>query len=635
MTEEAWRVGDIVVVRGQDIPATIVELLANGNARIKLIKSERERNVQTRKLARVDPALTSAAQRVSRLGLDVGGVISLQDTDGSDRSDHHNSLIRSMLRSPPSPECIDAVRKLVEHFGAANTYIVSKCRLATQQATNAWLHHSEFFTKTGFLPENVAYCELRAGREGLADEAIISVPLENPNTTTLQEIHTLTGRSKEEISNWFRTARVYCTGTSRSGVGKGAVCQVLGITHFVDDRLECLDSCFFEGVLRNEPQAQSVLVHFGPKSHPRYTATHVGAEASRSQAVLQRRQVSHATAQDWSGVVSALTTAAPIGISQDPPNTPLAHKPAPRPKQPREKQRSNDRPDASSAVTPCIFFASGRCRWGDGCRYLHNAALLNALEAQWLDPRNEAYRENLRACLDGDKEQIEDDPRFAEVVGVKAPGEHCCEFEYLVVLDLEGKENIIEIPMLVLRVQQHEDEIEITEVGRFHRWVSEEAISEPVPAMPYAKVLQEMDAFLRGLGLQPTSDSPNFVVVTCGDWDVGCQFQAQSERSGTGPLPHYLTTWINIKAVFNAHFYTSSGGKVKSRIRGMRGMLGKLDMLMKDGGVPGFHHIGMSDVENISRILIRLVVEGARFGQEDVRSRDKNYQPDEEDDVAL
>lgn len=197
--------------------------------------------------------------------------------------------------------------------------------------------------------------------------------------------------------------------------------------------------------------------------------------------------------------------------------------------------------------------------------------------------------------------------------------------EYLLVLDLEGKNEIIEFPVLVLRHG--------VEVGRFHRWVrpaelfAGKTIPEDCPSVPWTQVLPDFVEWLHsrfGIDITKTSiqakteeeihmaetknqnSDCNYAFVTCGDWD--CKHiarQCEISSSPEHPLlcPPGFHVFTNVKKVCGNIF-----GKDMTK-GGMKGMLAKLEWLTRNGAPAfGFHHSGMHDVENISMIVIKLLL---------------------------
>ncbi len=116
-----------------------------------------------------------------RLGVDIGGVI-------AERADNKKSLSffrNDYLNTTAVEDAFISISLLSrEVFGAGNVYLVSKCGPITENKTINWLSYHNFHTITGIKSENVKFC-----------------------------------RRREE---------------------KAPICEELGITHFIDDRLEVL-----------------------------------------------------------------------------------------------------------------------------------------------------------------------------------------------------------------------------------------------------------------------------------------------------------------------------------------------------------------------------------------------------------
>ena len=132
-----------------------------------------------------------------------------------------------------------------------------------QRATVVWLRHFDFFAKTGILPSHVAFCRNRSGIEGQGVELSWG-PLTAPNEARLEELCLATGRTDDEVRGWFgagmakvASAAVPLEGIETANCGKGVVARDLRLTHFIDDRAECLHSVFFEGFLAVPTQGTS------------------------------------------------------------------------------------------------------------------------------------------------------------------------------------------------------------------------------------------------------------------------------------------------------------------------------------------------------------------------------------------
>jgi hypothetical protein len=119
----------------------------------------------------------------SRLGIDIGRVIISRGEGSNDTSFLHGSIERA-LQTPPYENMFEVVPRLVARFGG-RAWLVSKCGPRIQERTRQWLEHHRFWERTGIPPENVRFC--------------------------------------------------------RDRPGKAPICRELGITHFIDDRLDVLE----------------------------------------------------------------------------------------------------------------------------------------------------------------------------------------------------------------------------------------------------------------------------------------------------------------------------------------------------------------------------------------------------------
>lgn len=123
-------------------------------------------------------------------GIDVGGVlidrVKGDDSDTSMFSDRY-------LETPEVPDAIDTLAKLGAGRWKGNLFIVSKAGNRMRAKTMEWLGHRKFWERTGMLPEQAFF------------------------TYTRQE--------------------------------KAPIAKQLGLTHFVDDRLEILAS--LGGICKN------------------------------------------------------------------------------------------------------------------------------------------------------------------------------------------------------------------------------------------------------------------------------------------------------------------------------------------------------------------------------------------------
>lgn len=129
---------------------------------------------------------------LSQLGLDVGRVIISAADSVSDDTSFFGRALEDVRSTPPYEGMFDRLPAVVEHFGR-RVWLVSKAHLAMQAKTCAWLEHHRFFERTGVPAEHLCFC------------------FERPE--------------------------------------KALICRQLGITHFIDDRLDVLEH--LKGVVRH------------------------------------------------------------------------------------------------------------------------------------------------------------------------------------------------------------------------------------------------------------------------------------------------------------------------------------------------------------------------------------------------
>ncbi|KAG6490677.1 uncharacterized exonuclease domain-containing protein At3g15140-like [Zingiber officinale] len=186
--------------------------------------------------------------------------------------------------------------------------------------------------------------------------------------------------------------------------------------------------------------------------------------------------------------------------------------------------------------------------------------------------------------------------------------------DYLLVLDLEGKVEILEFPVLMI------DAKSMDYVDSFHRFVrptmmSEHRINEYIEgkygklgvervwhdtAIPFKDVLQEFELWMQSHQLWEKERRGllnRAAFVTCGNWDLKTKIPEQCKILKI-KTPSYFMEWINLKDVY-LNFY-------KRRATGMMTMLRQLEIPSL-----GSHHLGIDDAKNIARVLQRMLVDGA------------------------
>lgn len=285
--------------------------------------------------------------------------------------------------------------------------------------------------------------------------------------------------------------------------------------------------------------------------------------------------------------------------------------------------------------TPCGYFMAGYCRYGDKCAKQHSVTYALAIRHEWLHPEDKAGKTLLQTAaeqalgpewvassclfprvfsqkLNSKKTKAADvshdisDLGFSWGIGGEIQTrdlQHSSQpIRYLLVLDLEGKDEITEFPVIAI------DSALRCELGRFQRYVRPVhlfdscKLTESSPAIHFTEVLKEFDEWLRLILGRSLSDmgrvATDMAFVTCGDWDCK-HVHTQCNISGVS-VPAAFSQWVNIKHVYN-DFY---GGE----FRGMKSMLSRLRLLDPKGDPKfGFHHLGMHDVENIGRCLMHLL----------------------------
>jgi hypothetical protein len=108
--------------------------------------------------------------RQPRLGIDIGRVI----IDGSSHPDGGDTAFfrgdeATMLATPEMPEAVASIATLVRAF-AGRVWLVSKCGPRTQERTLRWLQGHDFYRRTGLDPGHVRFCRQRADKRGHCEE---------------------------------------------------------------------------------------------------------------------------------------------------------------------------------------------------------------------------------------------------------------------------------------------------------------------------------------------------------------------------------------------------------------------------------------------------------------------------------
>ena len=96
------------------------------------------------------------------IGVDVGGVIIEPADDDEDTS----FFGEHYLRTPPMPGVFEALATLAGAFD--QVHVVSKCGPDTERRTREWLTHHDFFARTGVAVDHLHFCRRRPDKAPIA-----------------------------------------------------------------------------------------------------------------------------------------------------------------------------------------------------------------------------------------------------------------------------------------------------------------------------------------------------------------------------------------------------------------------------------------------------------------------------------
>ncbi|GKB42676.1 uncharacterized exonuclease domain-containing protein, partial [Tanacetum coccineum] len=147
---------------------------------------------------------------------------------------------------------------------------------------------------------------------------------------------------------------------------------------------------------------------------------------------------------------------------------------------------------------------------------------------------------------------------------------HSEHLDFFLVLDLEGKVEILEFPVLMI------DARTMDVVAFFHRFVrptemSEDRINQYIEgkygkfgvdrvwhdtAIPFDEVIIQFEEWMAKHSLcsqEPNGPLHRAAFVTCGNWDIKTKIPKQCQVSKM-KLPPYFMEWINLKDIY-LNFY--------------------------------------------------------------------------------
>lgn len=99
------------------------------------------------------------------LGIDIGGVIIDRINDNTDTSFFGDNY----LNTTAVPNAFTVINELEKRYNN-NIVIVSKCGRRTEEKTRAWLDHHQFFEKTGVRNDALYFCRERHHKHGICKE---------------------------------------------------------------------------------------------------------------------------------------------------------------------------------------------------------------------------------------------------------------------------------------------------------------------------------------------------------------------------------------------------------------------------------------------------------------------------------
>ena len=94
-----------------------------------------------------------------KIGIDIGRVIITPGDDCADTS-FLRGTIRDALNTKPYPGSFATIRKLVNVYNG-RVWLVSKAGSRTQEKTLLWLEHHNFYQSTGIDRQHVRFCRQR------------------------------------------------------------------------------------------------------------------------------------------------------------------------------------------------------------------------------------------------------------------------------------------------------------------------------------------------------------------------------------------------------------------------------------------------------------------------------------------
>ena len=270
-----------------------------------------------------------------------------------------------------------------------------------------------------------------------------------------------------------------------------------------------------------------------------------------------------------------------------------------------KKENNNDNDKKHEGL--CKFYGAGYCRYGPRCNSLHDGDEINKYEQEWI---------NGKIVINNQEIPLITLPKRFSIERITKQ-----KYDYILVLDLEGKDEIIELPCILIDLSL------MKEVGRFHAWIRPtqwnnnngyipiqhqqdiKYINRKSRAVSFPTALQSLNIFLNKYGIilnkkgEFMNNSKSFLSAICGNWDIKTQIPKQCKICNI-ELPLYFNQWMNIKD-FALSVYPQYE---PYQVKGMASLLRTLRMKLY-----GTHHLGMDDTYNISRLIIKFIIDNNKI----------------------
>lgn len=102
-----------------------------------------------------------------KIGIDIGGVIiDRQRNDNSDTSLFGPNYLNALA----VPNVMEVIAIINDRIFPHQTYIISKCGANIERKSREWLMHNKFYEKTGMTEDKVHFCRERCDKAPIAQK---------------------------------------------------------------------------------------------------------------------------------------------------------------------------------------------------------------------------------------------------------------------------------------------------------------------------------------------------------------------------------------------------------------------------------------------------------------------------------